>query len=132
MTNRLVIGQRGAQSGMWLSRAGVDVLTATEPDLLLSPDYDNLQFFFRGVVTINPSTFADVLFGTTLTFKPLVLFMPMYSGAALVPPVQFFAATLGGQERVSVASFNDRVRFQNVTASAVAITVRYLFLRRGI
>jgi hypothetical protein len=38
MTQRIVVGNRGGTSGVWVSKPGADALTASEDDMLLSTE----------------------------------------------------------------------------------------------
>lgn len=52
MTNRVVLGNRNGQYGLWVSRAGHDVLTASETNMLFSMSGGFLQVLQQGTFNI--------------------------------------------------------------------------------
>lgn len=48
MTNRLILGNRSGQYGLWISKPGIDVLTASEADCLFSSDVRAFQVVQSG------------------------------------------------------------------------------------
>jgi hypothetical protein len=69
---RLLIGQRGNDYGMWLSKRGKDATTATDDDMLISPTANNFQFFANGVVDLKALTDVSVNYGIAVDEIPLV------------------------------------------------------------
>jgi hypothetical protein len=78
MTNRLVMGAHPSLGvGIWLSRPGINVLTASaDADFLLSSSLKNEQIFAAGFVPSLASGggSSTVSWGITLPSAPLVLF----------------------------------------------------------
>lgn len=73
MTNRVVLGNRGAGAGFWVSKPGINVLTGGEDDMLLSTSFGALQIVASGVISA-PANFTD--YDRTipnLGFPPVVL-----------------------------------------------------------
>jgi hypothetical protein len=48
MTNRLILGNRSGQYGLWISKPGIDVLTASDRDCLFSSDVRAFQVVQSG------------------------------------------------------------------------------------
>lgn len=74
MANRIVMGERSGQYGLWVSKPGNDVLTAGQDGLLLSMGEESLQAVYTGTVGIS-NTGAEVAVGLpiALPYTPLVL-----------------------------------------------------------
>ncbi len=73
MTNRIVLGQRGSESGIWVSKPGINALTAGADDLLLSTSISAMQIVASGVIS-GPSSNTDYDFTIPdLGFTPMVL-----------------------------------------------------------
>ncbi|HLL28591.1 MAG TPA: LamG domain-containing protein [Xanthobacteraceae bacterium] len=58
--------------GVWLSKPGIDVFTATDDQCLLTTGAKNFQFLMRGSVAVPASTNVTVYFGTTLASIPVI------------------------------------------------------------
>lgn len=74
MANRVCLGLRSSDYGLFVSQSGVNVLTATEAQLMFSSNIPSFQLVQSGTVTASGS-------GTNVTipdqgFYPLVLFFP--------------------------------------------------------
>lgn len=52
MTNRVVLGNKGGQYGLWVSRAGYDVLTTADSNMLFSMSGSFLQILQQGTFSI--------------------------------------------------------------------------------
>lgn len=52
MVDRILLGERGGQYGVWVSKAGVDVKSASEDNLLLSTGLGALQALTAGTVNV--------------------------------------------------------------------------------
>lgn len=71
MANRVVLGQRGGGTGLYVSRPGVNALTATGDDLLLSTDSRMMQFVQQGVV--NLSSGSQTISWGPFGYRPRIL-----------------------------------------------------------
>lgn len=71
MANRVVFGQRGSGTGLYVSRPGVNALTATGDDLLLSTDARMMQFVQQGVV--NRSSGSQTISWGPFGYRPRIL-----------------------------------------------------------
>lgn len=71
---RLIIGKRGGAYGLWLSKPGVDVETASRDDMLFSTTDDRpvLNYLARGIVNLAPRESTTVFYGMTLSTIPIV------------------------------------------------------------
>lgn len=74
MTRRVILGKRGVAYGLWVSRPGIDVLTASEDDLLLSMDTENLQIVASGIAADPGNTGSRTITIPALGFKPYVIY----------------------------------------------------------
>jgi len=59
MANRILLGERSGQYGLWVSKPGFNVLTAGQDGLLLSMGEDSLQAVYSASVGI-ANTGAEV------------------------------------------------------------------------
>lgn len=87
--DRLIIGERGADFGFWMSKPGVDVKTASPDDLLISTsdDFSNLSFLAHYYVSAGKgSTFGE--YGDNFSEIPLVLPQLFKKERVLVPSLQ--------------------------------------------
>lgn len=73
MTNRVCLGQKGSDTGIWVSKPGVNVLTAGEDDMLLSTSFRALQIIASGVISspANLTNYDRTI--PNLGFQPIVL-----------------------------------------------------------
>lgn len=55
MANRVLLGQRGSDYGLWVSKPGQNVLTANADQLLFSPDTQMLQVIYSDVIRTSGS-----------------------------------------------------------------------------
>lgn len=73
MTRRIVVGNRGGASGVWVSKPGHDALTTSEDNMLLSTATPCMQIVASGVIN-SPSDFTDYDVAIpNLGFTPIVL-----------------------------------------------------------
>lgn len=129
---RMIVGRRGNETGVWMSRRGVDVRTAGKNDLLISPTDPNLSFLLNGIVTLAPSKTTTVLFGAVLHKPPLVLPQMSYKGESFIPSVQHAIESSALREqhvppRFDVTSFVSSFRMRN--RKAITFQVRFLVLK---
>lgn len=82
MANRVLLGKRGTEYGLWISKPGKDVTTAGVQDLLFSTsstDYKYSQVLARG--SYDFSTTAGETFSVTVAsannVKPYVIWYPI-------------------------------------------------------
>ncbi|WP_196258559.1 hypothetical protein [Pelagibacterium limicola] len=64
MANRVLLGERGGEFGLWVSKPGQNVLTAGVNGLLLSPEIPMLQVIYaeRRSVTVRASPNNNTVF----------------------------------------------------------------------
>lgn len=125
MTNRVVVGSRSGVMGLWVSRPGYDVLTASDEGMLLSPSLSVCQPIISGTVNMT----------TTTTFVPLSVSL----GAARVfiwtSWLSNGSSLLYGRMSAWIASdtlylsFSDVVDLTNLTSTSFNITVTYIVFR---
>lgn len=73
MTARLLIGRRNpGEFACWLSRPAVNVFSAGDENLLISPSLSNLQFVANGVINLGALATLVVDYGLDLEAAPLV------------------------------------------------------------
>lgn len=59
MANRICLGQRDVgEFGLWVSKPGVNVLTATDAQLLMGTDLDAVQIVARGAVSMAAGVYS--------------------------------------------------------------------------
>lgn len=71
MANRVVFGQRASGAGIFVSRSGVDALTASGDNLLLSSDARQMQFVAHGVV--NRSSGSQTISWGPFGYRPRII-----------------------------------------------------------
>lgn len=71
MARRVLLGQRSGNIGIWVSKPGIDVVSASADNLLLSSDIGNVQAIASGILS-SPATSTTVNFAD-LGFQPWVL-----------------------------------------------------------
>lgn len=74
MTQRVLLGNRNGAYGLWVSKPGQDVLTATE--FMLATDRKSLQIVARGAFTSSHGSTTPISW-SPLGFRPLVLAQSM-------------------------------------------------------
>ena len=104
MSNRILLGQKGSEYGLWISKPGIDVTNANVEDLLFSSSFGTRygQFLAKGFHTFT-SALEDT-FSVEVTMKnnvaPLVIwaikrtndstvFYPAVEGLAIEPEYAF-------------------------------------------
>lgn len=127
---RVLIGRRGTDWGLWVSKPGKDVLTAPDDDMLLSPTNPNLAFLVKGQVNLTSNQQSvTVLFGTTLRRAPIVWPQIVKAGQTLIPPLQYdtqLKSAAGIGPRWELTPTTDRFKVTNL--KAVSYTLQYLVL----
>ncbi|MBD9544242.1 hypothetical protein IB276_32885 [Ensifer sp. ENS04] len=105
MANRVCLGQKATgQFGLWVSKPGINVLTAADSQMLFSSDWKTLQIAQTGRVTI-PSTPANP-FPFTFTvgdmgYRPLFQYFVsgfIYVALEVVSNTQFRLKTFDGYD----------------------------------
>lgn len=81
MANRTIIGTRGTDVGIFISKPGIDVLTAAEQDLLLSTSQPSLQFVQMGSITFSSAGNIDVAIPDQ-GFAPVCLWSVNYGSSS--------------------------------------------------
>lgn len=72
MTNRVVMGNKGGTYGLWVSKPGVNVLTASETDMLLSTSGTFGQIVRSGSFAAGTGTYS--ISWSALGFRPRLFF----------------------------------------------------------
>lgn len=127
---RVLIGRRGNAWGLWVSKPGKDVETASDDDMLMSPTNPNLAFLLKGQVSLQQAAQSvTVLFGTTLRRAPIVWPQIAKGGQTLIPPLQYdsqLKAAAGAGPRWELTPTTDRFTVKNL--KNVSYTLQYLIL----
>jgi hypothetical protein len=71
MANRVIMGQRGGVYGAWVSKPGVDVVSASAEQLMMSTDIGNVHAIASGVVSSPGGSFG--ISWTDLGYYPWVI-----------------------------------------------------------
>ncbi|WP_196258557.1 hypothetical protein [Pelagibacterium limicola] len=81
MSNRILLGQRGSEQGLWIAKPGQNVLTANDADLQYSSSFPAFGIVEQGTHNVNwtisgfdGSYSATVFFAKSYGTPPLVLF----------------------------------------------------------
>lgn len=100
MTNRVLLGKKGTEYGLWISKPGKDVTTAAVQDLLFSSsssDYKYSQILAQGTYAFS-STAGDnfsVTVPTKNNTKPQAIWYPIVTiGAPAYFPGSFYQMTV--------------------------------------
>lgn len=73
MVDRILLGKRGTEYGLWISKPGYDVKSATAVStLMVSPGMRVIQWIARGQVNVPAKGSVTVNVGNTIGFKTLV------------------------------------------------------------
>lgn len=133
---RLIIGERPEMGdvGFFLSKPNVDVRTAVDADLLISPNNPALQFVSNGVASVAAATSVTKLFdrGILLDVPPIVMSQMSPSGTvSLMPYLQARNA-----EQVRTLNFNKPLytvtsglnRLVITNKTTIDLVVRFLVL----
>jgi len=126
---RVLFGHRAAMGdeGLFVSRPGVDVRTALPDDLLVSPEFKNLQFLHQGFVYCPYNTWTPSYFPIACVSPPLVLFSVMSDlGSYSLPSMSWHTHALSYGSRAYVASYTDRIEVFNGASPAGGATPFWL------
>lgn len=85
MTGRVILGQKAGQLGMWVSRPGVDVLSAVDDDMLLSTSRAGIQIIASGVIYSPGNNTSHDFAIPALGYTPLVIVTGAYVGGWSFP-----------------------------------------------
>lgn len=96
MANRVLLGQRGSEYGLWISKPGKDVTTASVEDLLFSSSnssYKYTQILAKGV-HVFPTTAGSTYNVTVNMVNNKVPYVFFYTSAntSIFTPASFFTA----------------------------------------
>lgn len=72
MANRVAFGNRAGVHGIYVSKPGVNVLTASAENLMMSTSAKNLQIVQRGSFSASGNEFTNISW-SPLGFRPIVL-----------------------------------------------------------
>lgn len=113
MANRIVVGERSGQYGLWVSKPGFNVLTTGQENLLLSMGEDSLQAVRTGTVSL-PSSGAEVSVSipVSLPYTPLILMQ-------LTPRTQVYRDEVGDD---FLEVFTPRYRRLSATSIGFSVT----------
>ncbi|MBI1261263.1 MAG: hypothetical protein GC184_06035 [Rhizobiales bacterium] len=78
--NRVVLGQRDGDYGLWVSPPGVDVLTASLDNLLIHPFLSATKLVAQGSIYVSANTSQTIYFATQ-PVVPIVLFAEQRAGS---------------------------------------------------
>lgn len=127
---RVLIGQRGSDIGLWVSKPGRNVLTASDDDMLLSPTNPNLAFLIKGQVNLAAANQQlTVLLGTTLRRAPIVWAQVVKDDQTLIPGLQYdsgLKAAGGAGPRFEITPSVSSFMAKNL--KTVAYTLQYIVL----
>jgi hypothetical protein len=127
---RVAIGQRATKMGLWVSKPGKNVLTASDDDMLVSPTNPNLAFLLKGQVNLTKANQqVAVLFGTTLRRAPIVWAQVIKNGLTLIPALQYdsgLKAAAGAGPRFEITPTTTGLTAKNL--KGVAYTLQYMVL----
>ena len=120
MVGRIIQGNRGGTSGVFVSNPGVDVLTASDDNLMLATHLQSLQVVASGVIP-NPGTSSTNDRGIPdLGFQPFII----WSCEAYVCWMEYLSNSL-----VRFRTFNARGLESSMAAPpALNGDIRYLVL----
>lgn len=95
MSARIVFPRRNGVAGLWLSKPGVDALTATaESDFLVLPNYKNEQIIHRGSFGLSNGGAERIeYFPEALSHIPVVAFWESAYGDRIQVPLRVHALT---------------------------------------
>lgn len=79
MTTRLCLGNRGSDVGLFISKPGIDVMTATAENLLFSTASRAFQFVQSGMLAV-PSSKEVTITTPDLGYKPMIMLFPKVTG----------------------------------------------------
>lgn len=128
---RVLVGQKGAQVGLWVSKPGFNVQTAADDDMLLSPTAPNVAFLFKGRVSVTAANQErTVLFGTTLSEAPIIWGQVWKDDTTFIPSMQaYLSINAGGGSPKRYEIFPARTQFRFVNLKSVAYSFQYMVLQ---
>lgn len=116
MSGRIALGQKSGQYGLWVSRPGVEVLTASDDDMLLSTSRTGLMIIASGVIYSPGNNTTHDFTIPALGYTPLVIVTGAYVGGWSFPSsttlrIHVFtgAPYAGAQNIVGWALTNQRI-----------------------
>ena len=116
MANRVLFGQRGSEMGLWISKPGFNVLTASEADMLFlstpTKQIKAFQIIQSGRITFGGATYVDV-------YYPNPGFRPVAGG-------YFYGSFLGEVEAVHPG--NGHVRYTRTATQSNSNSFVYWIL----
>jgi hypothetical protein len=140
MANRVLLGSKGGQQGLYISKPGVDVLTAS-PDQLL---FDTRLGHYGSVIAFGTATAGSVINFPTMPYIPMA-FVMLTNGTTLLGSKSYVrtktagelpAGTSGGSQSLRNPSYSittSTLTINNPTwyndVSAQNYTVRYVVWR---
>lgn len=91
MANRIVMGERSGQYGLWVSKPGFNVLTTGQENMLLSMGEDSLQAVHTATISM-PTNVPEVSTSIPISipYTPLVLMQ-------LTPRAEVYVDEVGNQ-----------------------------------
>ena len=140
-TPQFLLGRRASDGvyGAFLSRPGVDVRTASDDDLLITPFAANLAIIKRGIVYVAYGTVVTVYFDEPVSAPPMVFFSGMSGGSHYaLPQLSSASSDFAMGDRFVVTTYVDRITIYNRLVSwqqqagfsANALYVRYFVVAR--
>jgi hypothetical protein len=106
MTNRVVIGQKGAEYGLWVSPTGVDVLTAPDSSLLFSMSGALLQVLQSGTFSVSSASVNIPISADVGTGRPYARIFTLIAGTWVASNGFFEASVTNTTLTVSVVGGN--------------------------
>ncbi|MDI2110300.1 MULTISPECIES: hypothetical protein [Bradyrhizobium] len=144
MTRRFFMGWHPTLGGygVWLSRPGVDVTTATiAGDFLLKPDTKNEQVIMSGSIYLPPlSGDVSVSYPATLPQRPYVAFRTYIDSGVVSYPYRLDMAAsdinIGGTVYYEITNgiriANNQMTFNNTLSESYGIYVDYMVFSRSL
>lgn len=80
MANRVLLGERGAAHGLWVSKPGANVINAGYSDLLFTSEWSALSALVTATHTITWASSYSVSYGQSFPSVPFVLFERLIGG----------------------------------------------------
>tara|TARA_B100000745_G_C20151387_1_gene394755 strand:+ start:503 stop:874 length:372 start_codon:yes stop_codon:yes gene_type:complete len=106
MTNRVLIGDRNGSQGLWVSKPGYDVLSASHDNMLFTMAGRILQIIQYGEFTVSSTT--NIPLSNTGGSTPTVLiwhkFQSYYGATGYLNPDYFDVSATSSQLSISVGS----------------------------
>lgn len=119
MTNRVLLGKRGTKYGLWVSKPGVNVLTGTEDQMLLSTERQSFQIVKSGLIAFpGAGDDAPAIAIPNMGFSPLVL---------LSCPSHFVGYRMASNTSLIIRGFNQRNGQISTTPVSYAVTNQPLY-----